>query len=189
MLKCLWGGVILALIANMLVEKFADQTSNYLAWKTILRYTPTFLWSMMIVKAELPHKVKNINNAWLATLMLLSLVCVIFVGVAKYLPLGGFYSPLPTYIMVTLMLEALNRMHVTSLPSIMRNIGKNSMGIYIIHHLLIWGFITYIPYSHEFMNNNQILAPCLLFAIVLSISWVLTLAINSSKLRWILGTK
>lgn len=187
--KMLMGGVILSLIAYMLIQKYAGQISNYLAWKSVLRYTPTFLWAMMIIKGEWHKKMNHLNIVWLVVLFLLSVSCVIYIGVAKYLPLGGFYAPLPTYIMVTLALEILSRVHINSLPPTFRNIDRNSMGIYIIHHLLIWGFIIYVPCSHEFMNNNPILAPCILFVVVFVISWAMTIIINSSKLRWTLGTK
>lgn len=66
--------------------------------------------------------------------------------------------------------------------------NMNSMGIYIIHHIIIWGLVQ-ISYLKVLFDNNYIIMPIVIFIISFIISWLLSMVINKSKkLSIIIGT-
>ena len=62
----------------------------------------------------------------------------------------------------------------------MDSLDRHSMGIYIVHHIVIWFILVYSIDGVEFMKEHYIIAPVLLFFVVFSLSWVLTSLINSN---------
>ncbi|WP_257880712.1 acyltransferase family protein [Prevotella melaninogenica] len=58
---------------------------------------------------------------------------------------------------------------------------RNSMGVYILHHTLIWLAIYYITPIREFMINNPVSGPWWLFLFVLPLSLLCSEYINKSK--------
>lgn len=63
----------------------------------------------------------------------------------------------------------------------MNNLDKNSMGIYIIHHLLIWVAIIYVPIVQDFMIYHTIVGPIFLFLAVFTTSWLLAHTFTNVK--------
>lgn len=49
-------------------------------------------------------------------------------------------------------------------------LDRNSMGVYILHHIFIWIVIYYFPVVRGFVIANPVVAPWILFVIVLPIS-------------------
>lgn len=75
------------------------------------------------------------------------------------------------------------------LNKIISEIDKNSFGIYIIHHIIIW-YIVQQKTIQPFLNNHFIIAPLGLFLITICLSWSISKIITSNKYtRIILGEK
>lgn len=70
--------------------------------------------------------------------------------------------------------------------AIIHSLDQNSMGIYIIHHILIVAATSNNSLSTLFITH-YIGAPIILFISSLSISWIISILINNSKFRFILG--
>ena len=60
-------------------------------------------------------------------------------------------------------------------------LDRNSMGVYILHHTLIWLAIYYITPIREFMINNPVSGPWWLFIFVLPLCLLCSEYINKSK--------
>ena len=69
---------------------------------------------------------------------------------------------------------------------IITDLDKSSMGIYILHHILILDFVS-LQIGAEFMNEHVILAPVAVFAVSLLLSWAMTHAILRTRLRFVFG--
>ena len=71
--------------------------------------------------------------------------------------------------------------------TIIKSLDYNSMGIYIIHHILIISVISNNQLS-ILMRSHYIISPMVLFIVVLSISWGISFLINKYKFSsYILG--
>ena len=69
---------------------------------------------------------------------------------------------------------------------IIADLDKSSMGIYILHHILILDFVS-LPVGAGFMNEHVILAPAVVFVVSLLLSWAITHAILRTRLRFVFG--
>lgn len=49
-------------------------------------------------------------------------------------------------------------------------LDRYSLSIYIIHHILIFVYLDYVPNAQSFMTNHYAIAPILLFIMVLPMS-------------------
>ena len=63
---------------------------------------------------------------------------------------------------------------------------KHSMGVYIIHHIIIFQLLFYYAPSHSYLNANPILGPLLLFVGVMAVSLMLSWIIEKIHLSKIL---
>lgn len=71
---------------------------------------------------------------------------------------------------------------------VLMSLDKNSMGIYIIHHIIIWGIVQ-IPFLKLFLDSYSVIMPILIFITSLVISWFLSEIISRYKvLRIIIGS-
>lgn len=55
---------------------------------------------------------------------------------------------------------------------------KYSLSIYIIHHILIWIYLIYVPNSMSCMHEHYIIAPIILFVVIMLLSLVLSYVIS-----------
>lgn len=66
--------------------------------------------------------------------------------------------------------------------SIIEKLNNYSMGIYIIHHIFIWGMLD-VPIFRLFMNRHYIIAPILLFFISIILSYATTSQLTKLKYK------
>lgn len=187
--KTIIGGIAVLLILNVVINKWGDSYPNYLSWKMIFRYAPAFLWGILLVKAGWIEKLEKKSVPLLIVLNLFAVVGVIVIASMQRLPLGGFYAPIPTFVLLTFLTALVGRIKIEKLPIPLHSLDKNCMGIYILHHLFIWFILFYIPVSHEVLNSHPIAAPSILFPTVFVLSWIMAVLINRSKLRCVFGSK
>lgn len=62
------------------------------------------------------------------------------------------------------------------------SLDRHSMGIYIIHHILIWSALLFIPGLTLLMDSHPVGAPALLFMGALTISWLLSAVMSRNRL-------
>lgn len=171
--RFLAGGVFTLLILNGLVGKYGSSIPGYLAWKETLRYLPAFFVGALTARLRIPELFSKMPKQVLLICTLLSLLLVITVTLSTSLPLGVLYMNLPTYFLLICIYSILALYPIKRSGKVMNNLDKNSMGIYIIHHLLIWVALIYFPIIQDFMIHHTIAGPIFLFFIVFTISWLL----------------
>ena len=70
-----------------------------------------------------------------------------------------------------------------------KSIDRNSMGIYILHHIFIW-WIVQIPNVTELLDSHIVIMPIILFGGALISSWYFSeLLRHINCLKWTLGEK
>lgn len=65
-------------------------------------------------------------------------------------------------------------------------LDKHSMGVYILHHIVIFQILMYIPSSHTWLNSHPIIAPLLFFTLVLTASLILCYMMEKMRLSGVL---
>ncbi len=178
--KYLIGGGILFLILNAILAKFPS-IPNYLSWLSAVKYMPAFISGMIAARSAM----NNLCISRIALVVALSFSALLIIGVvtATTLPFGMFYSNLPTYIwLISLYLLLWPLVSHKECPAIIAHIDRHSMGIYILHHLLIWGVLAFVPSLVAFITEHFLIAPVLLFLAVLIISWAIATAINANHI-------
>lgn len=179
-IRFLTGGVITLIIINSLTTKFCYGIDNYLAWRSTLTYLPAFMSGILVVVLEIPRYVHKIKPGILYSIFGCLSVILAFIAVSPYLPLGTLYVNLFIYAWLILLYCILSQKKNIKTGAIMDSLDRHSMGIYIVHHIVIWFILVYSIDAVEFMKEHYIIAPVLLFFVVFSLSWVLTSLINSN---------
>lgn len=179
--KVLAGGVFTLLILNGLVGKYSSSIPGYMAWKETLRYLPAFFVGALTARLRIPEIFSKMPKLVLLICTLLSLLLVITVILSTSLPFGVLYMNLPTYLLLICIYSILTLYPIKRSGKAMNNLDKNSMGIYIIHHLLIWVAIIYFPIIQDFIIHHIIAGPIFLFLIVFTISWLLAHIFTKQK--------
>ena len=114
-------------------------------------------------------------------------IMVIAVGITETLPWGSLYAYIPTLIFFVSLPDIFAK--ISNLPSFMQSFASNSMGIYLIHHVIIWSLLIYIPGFQAFMNSHFFIAPVFLFISVIFVSWSISIILNKYRLtRYIIGS-
>ncbi len=101
---------------------------------------------------------------WLAAVSLALVVASSVYGV-MIMPTGAVF--------VLLVFIPLCTAHVGSLPRWMKSLDKCSMGIYIVHHIVIIG-MNRIDVMHHIMQTHYCIYPVAQFVFVLAMSWAVT---------------
>lgn len=181
----LQGGVILAiLIVYQPISKHDTfGIPNYFGWCSIVRYLPAFLIGIMTVQHHCASRLARCNALFLGIITIVTLLLVIFMAVAPVLPLGLIYMNLPSYMLLILVYALLSKTadNTTPLSAWGRSLDACSLGIYIIHHILIWLVLFYVPQIHSLLNEYIILAPIAMFITVLSVSWCIASLLRKNK--------
>ncbi len=163
------------LSVNMILQKFDIlYVDNYFGILTAIKYLPAFMVGIMIAQHKWGEQISQWNDLRIVSFLGLSICAVIFMAVMKVLPFGLMYINIPTFVFIVFLYGFLSKHYHGNLPSVIQNLDSCSLGIYIIHHLLIWGILFYIPNILELMNEHFILAPIILFIGILATSWLLT---------------
>lgn len=169
--------------------------SNVLAVSQVVNYLPYFLSGIVVCKVGVLEWLKENNIALTIGFLLFSSIVLLI-----YHIWGGF--PLSTvYIWIFVVALFCGVYSITSYainkcknaPPVFGALlwlDKNSMSIYLLHHIFIWLFLFYMTECHELMNDYPYIAPIVLFAVVLILSSLLSWVMHKSKYaRIILGEK
>lgn len=178
-IKMLLGGVILFILLGAITAK-QSATANYFAWQLVIKYMPSFLCG--IITAKLSCRVTKLS--WVYTLFALSTIAEIVVITNQSLPYGSLYIGIPSLIWLSTLYLLLSKVIVGTKKNrsqLIDSLDRHSMGIYIVHHILIWLLIVYVPEWETFMKGNCILAPIVMFVIVFPIAWLISWGIMQHR--------
>lgn len=171
-IKTLIGGVIAFSALNIVIAKYGDSWPNIAAWKTAVKYMPAFIIGMLTVRLRIAERMSGWPKWTIVVTFCITALLVAFMGYMPSLPFGLLYVTIPTYCFLICLYVLLSAYPMRFGTSTFNSLDKQSMGIYIIHHLLIWGILLYIPGAVVLMNAYPVLAPILLFGIVFFVAWV-----------------
>ena len=65
-------------------------------------------------------------------------------------------------------------------------LDRHSMGVYVLHHIVIFQILFYIPSSHTFLNAHTTMGPLLFFILILTLSLALCWLIEKARLSGVL---
>lgn len=182
--------VFILLFANQLVHKFGERLIDIFAWKRVLHYLPVFIWAIGLVKFRIIEKMRGLSMGSLMSGFLISLSIVILFALIPVLPFGLLYKEVPVYVFLLFLYLVVSKCKILEHSKILYSLDKHSMGIYILHHLLIWAILSFVPGISSFMNAHMLLSPVLLFLFVLASSWGLSVCAHNYRCTSImLGSK
>lgn len=182
------GGVALITTGGALLSIVSANIINIFCWEMILRYLPAFLIGVLLAQRRWHERLNGLNPIVFSLIMLLSVLLTIFFIFSEKLPFGTIYRKYPVYITLVFLYSALCRKEL-HLPAFVLSLDRCSMGIYIIHHLLIWIFLFYCSQAQQLMNEYYILAPMVMFVSIFIASWGIThLMLKNKYTAKIIGT-
>ncbi len=94
---------------------------------------------------------------------------------------------LAAMIFILLLFTSFYITNFSSVPNWINSIDKCSMGIYLIHHPIIWNFVSY-SWGRKELVQHQFLTPLLLIVFTFGISWLISYVLIKTKyLKFIIG--
>lgn len=180
-LKYQIGGVILTILTFSLASKVHNYVPNVLGWFWVFKYLPVFTIGVIFAQRRWISVIKGIKSIYLISTIILAISFILIFKMIGDIPLGALYRDIPKYAFVVLIFALLSKKNIRT-NVVTTSLDKCSLGIYIIHHILIWAFLYYCPNGQFLTNNHEIVAPIMMFIIVLLMSWGITTILLRSKI-------
>ena len=175
------GFVILLILLNSARVRFFGNAFYHLQWTSVLQYIVPFVIGMICYSNNWIGKLNSTNQYMKYLLFTLALTVTIIFSIIQTLPFGSFYHDIPGFILIITTLALIESFSLANVHVCIKSIDKCSIGIYILHHIIIQSILRYVPGTHRLMNEHLIVAPILLFIVVFLISWLATKFMFSNK--------
>ncbi len=161
----------------------------YFTLRETIIYLPAFLWGILCVSCQLPEKINRWHKAVFYPVLIFLTLFTALNFYYDHLPYNKYYFKIVQYLLLLFGYTFLKyKIHFESVHPALNHLDTHSLGIYIIHHIIIWAVILYIPPVKPFMNHHYILAPIILFTVVFFLSWGLSALMHRNRfLRAMLG--
>ena len=148
----------------------------------LTHYIVYFLGGMILFK----HRIFVMNRSFAIALLLLLICmhCLILL-----FPLFRFQSIVDVIIVIAisgLILELLTAVRLNPdsyKTSVLKNLDKNSMGIYLVHQVLIMLLFEYSLFEELWLSNHSYIGPVVLFMLVFPMSWFFAAVKRKLKLE------
>jgi len=169
--------LVTLLFASYYLFSFFPLSSYYFTWpKQVFRFLPCFMISFIVVKYSIDEKLQ-IYYKYIWSLLLLSLI-LFFPSLFLYKSLSIVIRLLGIIIAICICL--LSKYYISSSSRFIQSIDDSSMGIYLIHHLIL-GVLLSFDCFRDVLNVHSTIAPFLVFVILLLSSFFITEALKSNK--------
>lgn len=160
---------------------------NILTIKQTLQYFPFFFIGIIFARSKQSiQSFSSKNHKYLIIILLVALLSSVFLCfyTTNYHLINTQYKNLFISLLSVIIISSswilCQRVHFKGI-TIVRNLDYNSMGIYIIHHILIIAAISNNQLS-TLIRAHYIIAPITLFFVALSISWLMSSLISRYKI-------
>lgn len=191
-IKPLWikakpGVLLLALFAALTLSSIINIPTDILCLAAFIHYMPFFIWGLILSGREK----KMSNNVFNFVLICLGIILltvfssyglvsspknIIIRKLASILTLFGIFYFNPPF-------------DFRCLKKYILSFDENSYGIYLIHHILIWGIVQ-IPILQHFLDSHTLLSPFCIFIVALLVPWWISNIMRKNKYsRILLGEK
>lgn len=185
---------------------FSHKDFRWLGIQQAAQFLPYFLLGVMTVKHRLLERLSNIkkNRRVLSVLLaVVTLVIISWVNAAEHTFHGWFYlSTLLAYIAASILLIAIygilssgitpplcegsEHQHNSSIAQkVWVSLDRCSMGIYIIHHIIIFYVLQY-QWMRALMVEYCTVMPFILFALFLATSWGASAVLQKTCLKMVI---
>lgn len=181
---------VLSIIESFYHYRITPFIPPYFTLRESIFYLPAFLWGIFCVVFQLPEKI----NKWPKGVFYPALIfLLLFTGLNIYdetLPLRYYYFRILEYVLLLFIYTFLRyKIRLEGVCPAVDHMSRHSMAIYILHHIIIWVALLYIPPVKPFMDRHYIIAPLILFTVVFLMSWGLSVLMNrNAVLRKLLGS-
>lgn len=177
---------ILILLALTLVSSCTEPDTNLLCISGFVHYIPFFYFGILMSGINL-KQTKNFQNilvslCGIATLTIFTLY--IHIGQKTSMFVRETAS-MATVLSIFLIAISAKKIPSGYLEKILNGIDRNSFGIYILHHIIIWWSVQQ-SFLKPFLNEHYIIVPACIFAASLCLSWPLSDIIRKNKFTGLL---
>lgn len=177
---------IFILLALTLVSSCTKIGTNLLCINSFVHYIPFFYFGILISGINLkPSKIiPNLILCLCGIIILTLFTLYIHIGQKTNMFVRETAS-LATVLTLFLIATSAERMPSENSGKILFSIGRNSFGIYILHHIIIWWGVQQ-SFLQPFLNEHYIFAPACIFATSFCLSWLLSDIIRKNKFTGLL---
>ena len=172
------GGLVLFIV----LVPYRIPAVQFLCLSFIIKYFPFYLLGMMASKMNFGMYAKFKTKIFALIIILLLLFALQQIYIKK--------TPITLLIgvsIVSFIFIYARCLNIPKLPSWVKSLDKCSMGIYIVHHIVIQEMNPCFPF-HEWAVNQHYVYPILQFFIVTGVSWLFVAVCQNFKYsKYILG--
>lgn len=168
-------------ICNWVDYKFClSDYFNFMAFTHVLKYIPYFLSGIIVSKTGLFEIFQGMFTVKLTSLFLLAITILFVYHIRGGFPFSNAYMWLVVVLFFCCLYVYAGKLLESGItpPVLLDALDKSSMGIYLIHHILIMIFLIYVPGILKQMNTHPYISPCILFLCVFFMSFALTTLLN-----------
>lgn len=177
---------IFILLALTLISSCTKIGTSLLCINGFVHYIPFFYCGILLSGINL----KQIEN--IPSLILCLCGIIILTLFTLYIHIGQKTNmfvretaSLTTVLALFLIVTSTKKMPSENSGKILSSIDRNSFGIYILHHIIIWWSVQR-SFLQPFLNEHYIFAPACIFATSFCLSWLLSDIIRKNKFTGIL---
>lgn len=184
MLIILFFFVFSRLVWNLGID--VSWENDYLTYLLVLTYIPIFLWGMTVASNNLYDKLKNWTLPQLLIVLIISFLLIVIINIVNP-PLKVIYYSIPICMLLLFLYTIVWKRWGAIIPSkILTNLNDYSMGIYIIHHILIWWLIDNLGAA---VLSHDIIAHFVIFIVSLAVSYcVCSLFMRFRYTKYLIGS-
>lgn len=152
----------------------------------IFYFLPFFLIGYIIQRRG-KKEVYSDSVFWFSIVLVM---IILFVLCKRTLFIDKIIREFASYIVIIIVSIIPNINIPNKIKRIMNNFSDNSMGIYLVHHIII-SYVVMMPSVKQFIDNtNSFIGALLLFVSVFASSWFLSIVFNKYNItRFLIGSK
>lgn len=174
--------VMVALVLFIVLIPYRIPVIQFLCLSNIIKYFPFYMLGMLASKVNLGRYMKYKAK----TLVLIIILLLFFALQQVYIKKTPITMLLGVSIVSFIFIYA-RCLNISKLPSWITSLDKCSMGIYIVHHIVIQEMNPCFPF-HEWAVNHYYAYPILQFFIVTGVSWLFVAVCQNFKYsKYVLG--
>lgn len=157
----------------------------------VLMYMPFFILGMMSHRFHLTERIWHVR--YKVPMLMASLVLIFLAWTIFYYSNHAYWAKSLASLIIAisamiliLIVHAMLEKRALPQSHIIDSLDRNSMGIYILHHIFIVEAFCYPPVC-AWLEIHSLIAPAVLFLLVLPVSWLLSGLICRTRLSFIFG--
>ena len=167
------GGLVLFIV----LIPYRIPRMQFLCLSNIIKYFPFYMLGMLASKMNFGKYTK-----YKAKTLVLIIILLLFFALQQV-----YIKKTPITMLLAFIFIYARCLNIPKLPSWVKSLDKCSMGIYIVHHIVIQEMNPCFPF-HEWAVNHYYVYPILQFFIVTGVSWSFVAVCQNFKYsKYILG--